>query len=516
MDISKPASSSAQLSPSSQVSTIKSDIESIGLKANQTYTATVSQLLSNDQSLPNSPTKNLFEWLVKINGHDVKVSTREKLNLGQQLGVKLVMSSSTAQPTLFIQSQPTTPHLTNTASSNVDLQQMLQAMGKIISQQTPLSFSTRVLSTFYPKLFNLTQPAQTTILSPPKKMEKVEPAPSLNSQTLTKEHSNSIKSLLLNALPKVEEILLSTKNSTAHTYMKHILQNSGLFMESSLKQGSSSVSLKPLMSYLEQLSLNRVPTNGEQGNKSSENSSLQTPTSSKHTQTLHTDIKATIISLISALKNETTLGMGTTNTPLAEQSLSGVEHVRQPFNFPNLPTPSNRVDNPFRGNELDTGQTLKLLSSMLSRIQFNQLNSLFQSQNASNDQQTIQSWFFELPLVTDDGSITPFSLRIDKEEQENEKNKEETKKDLQWTLGLSFDLEHLGPIFIQVSLIPPSISSTIWAEKSDTFTLASKEMKRLTTKLEELGLEVGKISCKHGQPKQQKTTLEKNMVDIQV
>ena len=150
---------------------------------------------------------------------------------------------------------------------------------------------------------------------------------------------------------------------------------------------------------------------------------------------------------------------------------------------------------------------------MLNRIQFNQLNSVYQTQGSESS--ALQSWFIELPVVNMNQQVNTFNLRIDKEQDPHSNSgEEEEKKSLQWKLLLSFDLEEIGPIYIQVSLLPPSISSIIWADRSETYTLAQQEINHFKRKLNELGLEVGDIICQKGLPPQQATKLSQSLVDI--
>jgi hypothetical protein len=107
-------------------------------------------------------------------------------------------------------------------------------------------------------------------------------------------------------------------------------------------------------------------------------------------------------------------------------------------------------------------------------------------------------------------------MRIDKEKNPSHQNKEDNQEQaLQWKLTLSFDIEELGPMYIQVSLLPPSISSVIWAHREDTVKLAQSEVEHFKNKLCELGLEPGDIICQHGLPSQQTTKLTQSLVDVQ-
>jgi len=201
-------------------------------------------------------------------------------------------------------------------------------------------------------------------------------------------------------------------------------------------------------------------------------------------------------------------------------ALTQVALLKSPFNFPHLALDPNqssiqKASSILADQELSTGQLLKLLAGMLNRIQFNQLNSLYQSHSNSSDTVAVQSWFFELPVVVPSQGINVFNLRIDRE---HEKNSGETpdseKKQPVWKIALSFDLEALGSIYVQVNLLPPSISSTIWADQQKTLALINRETPYFRQRLTQIGLEVGEICCQKGQPKQNRAKLERSLVDI--
>jgi len=201
-------------------------------------------------------------------------------------------------------------------------------------------------------------------------------------------------------------------------------------------------------------------------------------------------------------------------------ALTQVELLKSPFNFPHLPLdPSqNNIQKAsaiLADQELTTGQLLKLIAGMLNRIQFNQLNSLYQSQSNSSESVAAQSWFMELPVIAPTQEINTFNLRIDREEEKtHSEDKNSSKKQAIWRIALSFDLENLGAIYVQVNLFPTSISSTIWANEAKTLALINREEPYFRSRLAQTGLEVSEICCQKGFPKQNKAKLEQSLVDI--
>ena len=253
-----------------------------------------------------------------------------------------------------------------------------------------------------------------------------------------------------------------------------------------------------------------------QNNAASQNNlqsvTTQTTSTDKTTTSLP-DLKSTLMSLVVALSgNDESHG----KSPRGYlDGLTQADLLKSPFGFPHLADSAIMKANALLADqELSTGQLLKLVAGMLNRIQFNQLNSLYQSQNNSNETTTVQSWFFELPILAEQNQANVFNLRIDKEgAAEKEKQRDNSNKALEWRLALSFDLKELGPVYIQVTLRPPTATSTIWAVKEDTLQLIQNERDRFHHRLEALGLELKEIQCHQGQPKQNKAKLDRGFVD---
>lgn len=226
---------------------------------------------------------------------------------------------------------------------------------------------------------------------------------------------------------------------------------------------------------------------------------------------LHNDLKGALVQLVSALKA----------TELGEQEAKKVhpftqaDLLKNPFDFPHPAQQGiNKASALMSDEPLSTGQMLRLLASLLNRLQFNQLNSLYQSHTNSADNQVQQSWFFELPLLHEQQPMQALNLRIDKKHEAEQQARKNPKQAIQWQITLSFDLDQLGPLYIQVKLTPPSISSVVWADHASTLALIERERAQLRTRLEDLGLEVGDIHCQRGRPNQDATKLAHQLVDI--
>ena len=196
-------------------------------------------------------------------------------------------------------------------------------------------------------------------------------------------------------------------------------------------------------------------------------------------------------------------------------ALTQTDILKTPFDFPHpASTDIARASAALSEEPLSTGQLLRLLASMLNRIQFNQLNSLYQSHTASNETQTQQSWFFELPLLSHQQQLQALNLRIDKREESDSGSNTKQKRAIQWQVVLSFDLDQLGPLYIEAKLTPPRVATTVWAKQQTTLQLLQKEQQQLQQRLEALGLEVEEMQCRAGQPRNDATKLEHRLVDL--
>jgi len=240
------------------------------------------------------------------------------------------------------------------------------------------------------------------------------------------------------------------------------------------------------------------------------------PPAAQHAHTPASDLKGTLMTLVAALSASS--AKPEAETPAKTGHIEGLaqnELMKFMFDFPHnlsMTASAKQASTILADQELTTGQLLKLMASMLNRIQFNQLNSLYQSQTNTSDTTVQQSFFIELPIVQGQ-QVQSFQIRIDKETQ-REKDEKQAAKKAQWQVSLSFNLESLGPVHVQVKLSPPAASSILWADQKDTHALLMREREQFRAQLRNLGLEVGEIICQHGQPSKPHSTLQHNLVDI--
>ena len=242
------------------------------------------------------------------------------------------------------------------------------------------------------------------------------------------------------------------------------------------------------------------------------------PSATKSTAALPgSDIKSTLTGLLAALE---TRGAQPNKPSNFVDGASQPNLLTTPFAFPHpaanlsLLNATQKAGAMLQDQELSTGQMLKLLAGMLNRIQFNQINSLYQSQSNAADSTQTQSWFFELPVAN--GSQQPdfFNLRLDRdraEQDDKQSNTGESKE--QWRINLSFTLETLGELTIQAKLSPPTISTSIWCNSDAILKLIEKEKTVFCKRLEDIGLEVETFQCLKGQPLSNNVSIDKQFVD---
>ncbi|MBL4608613.1 MAG: flagellar hook-length control protein FliK [Pseudomonadales bacterium] len=154
---------------------------------------------------------------------------------------------------------------------------------------------------------------------------------------------------------------------------------------------------------------------------------------------------------------------------------------------------------------------IRQTSNALAKIQLNQISSLNQSNPNSTETSTTQQWLFEIPVNTGSHVETVNILIKEEEEKKADKNNEKEKR---WHVNLSFDLEELGRLQVEFTLIGESARSTIWVENSDTYQRVGPQLSNLQTRLEALGLTVEKLDCRKGLPPLQKTGISSQLIDI--
>ncbi|KZZ59499.1 hypothetical protein A3762_00525 [Oleiphilus sp. HI0125] len=217
------------------------------------------------------------------------------------------------------------------------------------------------------------------------------------------------------------------------------------------------------------------------------------------------DIKASLQSLafgISQSSNTPKPSTSQTENLSSEPRLYGLSENQlftKAFDFPKLDNSTLKAQAILADQELSTGQLLRLLAGMINRIQFNQVNSLYQAQT-SNEPGFIQAWNIELPY-THQSNIETLQLRIEQHEQKQEQHQHPHKnKEKAWIIKLQFNLEGIGPLHVRATLNPPHVKTEFWAKNQKSLQLIKSEENLFKAQLKKADLNIDSASYYLGAP----------------
>ncbi|MCU9017044.1 flagellar hook-length control protein FliK [Pseudomonas aeruginosa] len=172
----------------------------------------------------------------------------------------------------------------------------------------------------------------------------------------------------------------------------------------------------------------------------------------------------------------------------------------------NFPLPSKVLQ--LFDEDMELESLLRLAAAAISRLQTHQLSSLAQTSTLPDGTQ-LATWQMEVPM-RHQHSVVPLQVKF---QEEQRKTGEEARESL-WRVELAFDLEPLGPLHAQATLLRGSLSSQLWAERDATARLVEHELGHLRQRLRDAGLTVGEITCQRGRPPQgPRATIEQRWVD---
>lgn len=215
------------------------------------------------------------------------------------------------------------------------------------------------------------------------------------------------------------------------------------------------------------------------------------------------DIKANLLRLVAQLlpqqPHANPLGAAT-QAALTSQALpqllrelggAAASAREQALRFPVTSRILEKLDNPN-----DLGSLLRLAAAAISRLQTHQLASLAQTYTTPEGTQ-LTTWQTEIPMRNQD-DVVPLQVRF-QQEQHNPADSQEQRPPV-WRLELSFELEPLGPLHVQVNLQEDNLSSRLWAKQENTVELINKELHVLRDKLLAAGLNIRELECEQGIP----------------
>ncbi len=469
---------SSQTKPA-QTSTpkIETTLENIKIKTGQAIQAKVLEVFNSE---PAKPGQAQFNVSLELAGKTILVKTNIQLQPGQLIEVKINEKGELTLP----------------KPAHQEIDQLIKALSKVLPFQQPVG---KVVAQL---LNNLSLLGGNT---PQAKILTEQLAQALpNAANLKPANMANTPTSASAASPPPIQTQQGAPTSNSLILIKQAMERSGVFMENKLANLGKTASLPPAPA-LQSVQTAKAPAAAQ--------SLLTTPAASSipglTTTTEIPDLKATISQSITLLNNiNTTVGGVQLTKPIAEADLNLLVN---PFDFPSKLISSTALRS--SKEDLSVGDMLKLLAGALNRIQFNQLNSLYQSQSNSPDSPLVQTWQMEIPFINQQKEIDPIQVRIDQEDT-NDNEASESEKKSKWKVTLAFDFDRLGPLVVQINLMPPQVSSTIWAERKETLKLVNDETHNLRESLTNIGLKVDDISCRHGQPNLKKTRLDQQIVDI--
>lgn len=170
-------------------------------------------------------------------------------------------------------------------------------------------------------------------------------------------------------------------------------------------------------------------------------------------------------------------------------------------------------------NAQDLETILKLAAAAISRLQSHQLSGLEQTRTTA-DGSLLTTWQLEVPMRNLQ-DIVPLQVKVQREETSDQDeaaekydNPSKPAKAKLWRVELAFDLEPLGPLQVQVQLVRGSLSSQLWAERSESAELIASELGYLRERLVASGIDVSELACHRGTPPQgPRTALEQRWID---
>lgn len=152
---------------------------------------------------------------------------------------------------------------------------------------------------------------------------------------------------------------------------------------------------------------------------------------------------------------------------------------------------------------------LKQVRGSLARMTLHQLTSAAHKQDSAA-QPTIS---FDIPFLHG-GQVDVFQFRIEEEKNSAPEAGKEKQLGKRWQVQLGFDIEGLGPMFCQLSLVGSSMAVTFWAAWEQTLEQTRAHFSFLEQSLTGMGIHVEKMQGHLGMPENDRTGVRNQLVDI--
>jgi len=155
---------------------------------------------------------------------------------------------------------------------------------------------------------------------------------------------------------------------------------------------------------------------------------------------------------------------------------------------------------------------LKQTQASINRLQLHQLaTAAVHGDDAAQASQPPLS--FDLPILNFN-QLSIFHFHIE-EENNSANEKDAAEADKKWNVSMGFDIEGLGAMFCELSLINTHIYVKFWAKEKDTVIRAKSYFEVLQNNLHNIGATVKELECIEGLPSQQEFTLQQSLIDIE-
>lgn len=155
------------------------------------------------------------------------------------------------------------------------------------------------------------------------------------------------------------------------------------------------------------------------------------------------------------------------------------------------------------------GQLIRLLQTLFSQIereQFSQLQS-FTSNNSDQNSPNLQ-WF---PLLLNHNAHM-HNVDLFLERQPYQQDGEE--KSWQWQINLHFELENLGQLAVELTMVQQQCQAKFWSEETTTLQLLSQHLQPLRQRLSDAGIAVEELQVRHGTLARKRQQISQRLVDI--
>lgn len=289
--------------------------------------------------------------------------------------------------------------------------------------------------------------------------------------------------------------------------LRQALNNSGLFLENSLKNGGLLKGQQDLKANLLQLAqVLKTELNQPARARLSDNPAVlqkmpaevqtalrQLLSTPQQLSKLPAQVPPALASrgqtpmqLLLGLLSGLAVGQHSPGTAGSGQNLSQPLSGAQPF-MPGREMSAQQPTPPVRAMEWQLMRDLlREVESASARIQFNQLSMLRDADNPTNN----NVWLFDLP-VRDKQQLEMLQMRLEQHLPELTPD-----DDAIWQVQLNLETRNLGPMQARISLYQQDVKVVLIAERQESADVLSRYIDELNQRLDKLDINVSHLSCR--------------------